>query len=266
MASALRTLMVGPVDLADDALEQKVVEKVDQEREAARQQLQAEWASAADVFSSRLARTYPFDDRDKYADPGDVVELFGPGGTLAGFAEFSAQSPVRAGRATTNALQGAEKIRNNLDMTNDGFQAQFRLQALSVNSTGSARGDENRRKIDTVILTINGEQLKDRLAQTHRDFTWHSKDENLECSLELKSSRSRADIASIGFTGTTWSICQLFDRAQVTETSEGRKVIWPFPEHDIEIEFLLTTREDAEPFFISNSAFRRFSLRPGVHE
>ena len=151
-------------------------------------------------------------------------------------------------------------------MTNDGFEAQFRLQALSVNSTGSARGDENRRKIDTVILTINGEQLKDRLAQTHRDFTWHSKDENLECSLELKSSRSRADIASIGFTSTTWSICKLFDRAQVTETSEGRKVIWPFPEHDIEIEFLLTTREDAEPFFISNSAFRRFSLRPGVHE
>ena len=147
-------------------------------------------------------------------------------------------------------------------MTNDAFQARFTLKAVQVRSTGTEKGDRNRDRIDTVILTINGTQLVDRIIQAEADFIWRTDDRDLDCSLVLKSSGEV--IASSSYGGTIWSLCRLFEGTTIIGTDQGRLVTWTFPETDVKVEFLLTTHEEVEPFFIRGSAFRQFSLPAGV--
>lgn len=260
IASALEALMSRPIDRSAEVMGQ-----------VAPTRLQQEWAGEVFGFlQDNLAGAYPFADSDDTADPNDVTDFFGPGGAMANFAVSLEESPATsyAGRKTRRALQTAAQIRQELNMSDNAFEARFTLQAQAVRSMGTATGDESERRIDQVVLTINGASLVDRLQGAGQDFTWKADDENLDCSLVLESSRHPREVAAIRFGGTVWGICQLFDqRTRIMGTNDaGRLVTWRFPEAEVEVEFLLTTRDRVEPFFIRGSAFRKFSLPARVNQ
>ncbi|MFH1843607.1 MAG: type VI secretion protein IcmF/TssM N-terminal domain-containing protein, partial [bacterium] len=258
MASALTTFLKRPLTLAKAVFEKEDRGRIDRKNREAVDDLQTEWSIGYTLFSDKLSRSYPFDPTGPDADPLDVTALFGPNGTLAEFSRFLEQSLVSEGRGASNTLSLAEKLGRELNITDDSFRARFTLQSQAVRSTGSETGADNLKQIDQVVLTINGHRLVDRLVRTKDTFTWHSDDADPHSSLVLEGGGQ--EIASIE-KDTIWCLCRLFDEAVIAETDEGRLVTWSFPAQGIEVDFLLTTRED---FFIEGSAFRTFKIPHGV--
>ncbi len=263
VAEALTELLGRPVEIADE-----VISNVAGER--ARQDLAETWRKLVGDQRSALRGAYPFaPGADEAIDPRAVVEFFGPGGRLAEFAEYARSSSARHGRAVDRALAAAAEIRRELDMTDQAFSAQFTMVPLEVRPLDTLRGENNLRIIDTVRLIINGEELVWRFMDASKTFTWRSDDENLDCAVVLESTDPREEITSIRRGGTAWSICQLFDRARIApdpEQTDAYRVVWTFPDSDVEVAFRMTTRENVEPFFKAGSRFRQFSLPSGVFD
>jgi type VI secretion system IcmF/VasK family protein len=263
IAASLKVIMKRPVDLAARVMGQTSLN-------TAHAGLQRNWSDHVLAFyQDKLSGAYPFAIGGDNADPLDVTDFFGSTGALAEFGKELEQSQATsfAGRRTARALQVAATIRRDMSMADKSFGAQFTLKALGIRSLGTATGDNNRSRIDKVVLTINGVPLVDRLVQTEKDFSWRTDDAELICSLVLESSRTREQVAEVSFDGTIWALCRLFEECNIIGTNEnGRIVTWEFPDQGVSVEFLLTTREGVEPFFIPESMFRRFSLPEGVHQ
>ncbi|MFC1572648.1 type VI secretion IcmF C-terminal domain-containing protein, partial [Candidatus Eisenbacteria bacterium] len=260
MASALQALMKSPIDLSDEVVNRS---KLD----IAQYQLQQQWSGqVVGFFNDNLKGKYPFAPSNNLVDPPDVAAFFGPQGAMAEFANSAENSAASIGQGTRKALRTAADLRKDLNMTDDAFRFQFTLRAQEVRSLDTPEGNANRSRIDKVILTINGDVLEDRLTFTKRDFSWSSEDEHSECSLVLRCSEQRVDVADIRFTGD-WSLCRLFDAAEIFGSSEGGYLVtWRFPEEGVEVEFDMTTPGQDEPFFVPKSAFRTFTLPSGVHQ
>jgi len=264
IASALRTLLKRPIDLAAHVMGQTSLA-------SAEARLQNEWSDQVfDFFHDKLNDTYPFSNTNRNADPKDVAEFFGPGGAMEEFEKLVTSGAAASfpGRRCKRAIDDAKQIRRDLMMTDKSFQTQFALEVQAVRSTNSEKGINNQRRIDRVKLTINGVELIDRIgAHTRKDFTWSTDDAELNAVLILESVRTHEVVASREFDGTVWSICQLFENAKTLGSRAGGwAVTWEFPDEEVEVEFYLTTREQIDPFFIRESPFRQFALPQGVHQ
>lgn len=257
LASALKKLLIRPIDVTEQIMRQGVAS-------ARNRSLRAEWSAIYEQFDDKLRPYYPFASGGENADKGDVVAFHCPEGILAGF------GPERssAGPSIRAALDRSEELRDELNLTCSGFETRFTLRAGEVRALeGSMQGRQNKAKIDKFVLRINGDELVDRLAETEKRFTWSSEDPEQSCSLVLVSASERRDIASLEFENSTWSICRLFDAARFTDAPGGRKVVtWAFPDYGIEVDFTLETIDRKELFFLPGSRFRTFTLPSSVSE
>ncbi len=260
LAAAISGLLETPLDTASRVI-------VAHSRSARQRDLQQHWTDTYRLYAEQLAPYYPFRIGGKNADPMDVIGLLGPNGKMAAFHSFMVGNGGNPGRRANAVIEKAQDLQKDLRMTDSGFQARFTLMARGVRSDGTPRGDANWRKIDKVVLTINGGELVDYMNKREKSYTWRSDDPDLTCGLALQRSNPPETVASLQFKESVWDICKLFDAAdQIDAQNAVRVVTWTFPDQGVAVEFTLTPFEDVDPFFLRGSIFRSFSIQESVSQ
>lgn len=194
-------------------------------------------------FKEKIAGKYPFGDGEP-ASVRDVTDVFGPSGMLATFVKEQEDAPTPA-PGLPELRRQLDEIRRVLNVDDSGLYTTFKVTAEKVQSLGTEEGSANLRKIDSVVLTINGVQLVDRLNQTSKNFTWSTGDDDTQCSVSLM--RGTEKVAFLEKDGV-WAFFQLWDEAKKSRSDSAWRLTWSFPDKGVEASFLVTMRDGAPPF------------------